>query len=176
MKNNNNHLLIIAIALIACLIIPMIYSGSKDHIKTLLVNYNEKKIYKTPASYNEPKELVKAGFADIDATQTLDKLDGKLSTFLKKVDNNQWAVLKVASKMDDELCVTLDIYDDRIHQIRTDTAMIKRQGSYGPDRRYKSYYVKSESGINYIWLAGTANYDFPTHPLTDDAILCSYRE
>lgn len=46
MKNNNHHPIIIAIVLIACLFIPMIYSRSTDHIKTLLVHHDEKNFTK----------------------------------------------------------------------------------------------------------------------------------
>lgn len=162
------------IVLVSLSILMFIFSRSQDRSILLQKEYDE--LIDIPKSYTID-QILQNGAADLEVTNILDKPSNNVSYFLGKVSMGEWAVLRTVSAADEDLVVTLYVYDDTISEIRRYKYYVQEQSMLFPDALFKSPYTTNENGITTVYLTDSRSIKkHPEDASIEDDILYSYFE
>lgn len=167
---NRKWLLLICLCLIS-IVVVIFYTRSQD--KTRIIDKEIQKIYNLPSSYTI-KEAIKDGMVDV--TNISDKENVKINNFLIKVEQRNWAILKTIEATNEDLIISIYVFDDRINEIRKWKCFVKAQYNEDPDKCFISAYTTTDNeGITIVYLKNIRN-NFPTNnQILKDEVLYSYR-
>lgn len=167
-KKNLKILILIMCFLFIFFIVLFVYR------RELIFKYEYNKLLKVPVNYNSD-QLIRYNFADIDLTNIpLKESNYKMESFLKRISNNKFSILKVISYIENDIGLTLYFYDDRIDEIRAFTTLIEKNASYSPDRRFKSFNLVDKDNVRYIFLIGYYNPNFKDIKYSDELLYSYY--
>jgi hypothetical protein len=165
------YILLLLISLLVVLGL-IFYAGSQD--KTRLLQKELQKVYHLPTTYTI-EQAVKDGMVNV--TDISDKPNEKITVFLTNAEKKNWSILKTISSNEEDLIITVYIYDDRIDEIRTWRYFVKDQANQSPDRRFKSAYkITNEAGVTTVYLVNIPNTQRPNNQseILKDEVLYSY--
>ena len=100
--------------LLICLFIIGLFWYIRSQDKSKLIDRELQTLYNLPSTYTI-EEAIMDGFVNV--TGICDKPNKKITNFLKKVNHKSWATLKTVKSINEELKITLYIFDDRIGEI-----------------------------------------------------------
>lgn len=151
--------------LFICLFIIGLFLYNRSQDKSKLIDNELQTLYNLPSTYTIEESIID-GFVNV--TGICDKPNKKITNFLKKVNHKSWATLKTVKSINEELKITLYIFDDRIGEIRTWTYEVNMQRGQSPDRRFKSAYLKiNEIGVLSVYLE---NIKSSIHPIQSEKL------
>lgn len=88
------------------------------------------------------------------------------------------SILKAIKSYDNNLIITLYVYDDMIDEIRVWNYNVKSRSIESGDSRFESYYIKNNDGISTVFLKGIKNsqLQMDTEQILSDQILYMFKD
>lgn len=166
LSTNQKYIFIIGICVLG-LTLSILYFKFQENS---FVDRELNKIHRLPKTYTL-EDAAKDNIVNV--TDIHDGENDQINKFLSNVDKKGSATLKTIQESDNDLLITLYVFDNKINQIRSFGYYVKRQGGLDPDKRFESYYTTTEGNTSTVYLRNTPNTNFPNWEssiLVDDSL------